>query len=281
MSGIKKMRAAVLLLGCLLLTGMFAGCGKKEETPANTVSVYYINKEETKITAVEKAPEGDTLSEQAEWGISRLKENPVELSLRSPISGFTINSWNVKDDQLVLDMSVEYKKLSPSSEVLVRAAIVRTMTQLEGISYVSVTVGGEALTDSLGNVVGPMTADLFIDNAGNEINAYEKTRLLLYFTNESGERLIGVQTKPVVYSSNISMEKLVDLCCRMQIHMGIIAVPGGEAQAVCDTLVSSGVLAIWNFAPVRLDVPEDVLVRNEDLAGSLAVLAKRLAERID
>lgn len=48
------MRAAVLLLGCLLLTGMFAGCGKKEETPANTVSVYYINKEETKITAVEK-----------------------------------------------------------------------------------------------------------------------------------------------------------------------------------------------------------------------------------
>ena len=79
----------------------------------------------------------------------------------------------------------------------------------------------------------------------------------------------------------LSMEKLVDLCCRMQIHMGIIAVPGEEAQAVCDTLVSSGVLAIWNFAPVRLDVPEDVLVRNEDLAGSLAVLAKRLAERID
>ena len=181
MSGIRKMRAVALLLGCLLLTGMFAGCGKKEETPANTVSVYYINKEETKITAVEKEPEGDTLSKQAEWGISQLKENPVELSLRSPISGFTINSWNVKDDQLVLDMSVEYKKLSPSSEVLVRAAIVRTMTQLEGISYVSVTVGGEALTDSLGNVVGPMTADLFID----------------------------VQTKPVVYSSNISMEKLV------------------------------------------------------------------------
>ena len=66
MSEIRKMRAAVLLLGCLLLTGMFAGCGKKEETPANTVSVYYINKEETKITAVEKEPEGDTLSKQAE-----------------------------------------------------------------------------------------------------------------------------------------------------------------------------------------------------------------------
>lgn len=88
MSEIRKMRAVALLLGCLLLTGMFAGCGKKEEAPANTVSVYYINKEETKITAVEKEPEGDTLSKQAEWGISQLKENPVELSLRSPIQRF-------------------------------------------------------------------------------------------------------------------------------------------------------------------------------------------------
>ena len=53
MSEIRKMRAIALLLGCLLLTGKFAGCGKKEETPADTGNVYYINKEETKITAVE------------------------------------------------------------------------------------------------------------------------------------------------------------------------------------------------------------------------------------
>ena len=57
-------------------------------------------------------------------------------------------------------------------------------------------------------------------------------------------------------------------------------VPAAEAQAVCDILVSSGVLAIWNFAPVHLNVPDNVLVRNEDIAGSLAVLAKRLAERL-
>ena len=94
---------------------------------------------------------------------------------------------------------------------------------------------------------------------------------------DKDERIIGttVSGKQV-----LSVDKLADLCCRMQIHIGIVVVPAAEAQAVCDILVSSGVLAIWNFAPVHLNVPENVLVRNEDIAGSLAVLAKRLAERL-
>ena len=58
MSEIRKCGRLRCFWADLLLTGIFAGCGKKEETPANTVSVYYINKEETKITAVEKVAGG-------------------------------------------------------------------------------------------------------------------------------------------------------------------------------------------------------------------------------
>ena len=158
---------------------------------------------------MEKPLEGDTLEQQTQNVLEMLAENPVELSLRTTVNGFSIKSWEVKDAQLVLDMSTEYKKLSATAEVLIRAAIVRTMTQLEGIENVSFTVGGEALTDSLGSIVGPMTADMFIDNAGKEINAYEKTRLKLYFADGTGERLVEVISQPIVYSSNISMEKLV------------------------------------------------------------------------
>ena len=86
--------------------------------------------------------------------------------------------------------------------------LVRSLTQIPGVSHVEMTVNGEALTDSLGSVVGPMTADMFIDNAGNEINAYEKTRIKLYFANASGDGLVeSLVTR--VYSTNISMEKLV------------------------------------------------------------------------
>ena len=198
-------RAALCAALCL---SVLVGCGGKPEEEAASISVYYINKEETRITAVEKPLEGDTLEQQTQNVLEMLAENPVELSLRTTVNGFSIKSWEVKDAQLVLDMSTEYKKLSATAEVLIRAAIVRTMTQLEGIENVSFTVGGEALTDSLGSIVGPMTADAFIDNAGEEMNTYEGVKLKLYFANETGDGLVEV-IKPVEYNSNISMEKLV------------------------------------------------------------------------
>ena len=62
--------------------------------------------------------------------------------------------------------------------------------------------------------------------------------------------------------------------------MGIIAVPGDCAQAVCRQLIDAGVKAIWNFAPIHLDVPEGILVQYENMAASLAVLSKHLSARI-
>ena len=78
----------------------------------------------------------------------------------------------------------------------------------------------------------------------------------------------------------LNAEKLSDLCKRMSIRTGIITVPESAAQRVCDTLVESGVLAIWNFAPTKLRVPQSVLVLNENMASSLAVLSKHLNEQL-
>ena len=71
------------------------------------------------------------------------------------------------------------------------------------------------------------------------------------------------------------------MCRRMKVHIGIITVPAAQAQIVCDQLVAGGVLAIWNFAPVHLSVPDHILVQNENLAASLAVLSKHLKKTID
>ncbi len=63
---------------------------------------------------------------------------------------------------------------------------------------------------------------------------------------------------------------------KLNATIGIICVPASEAEGVAIRLVASGIEAIWNFAPVRLDVNDDVIVSNMDMAQSLANLAHRL-----
>lgn len=60
------------------------------------------------------------------------------------------------------------------------------------------------------------------------------------------------------------------------VQIGIITVPASVAQEVCNLLVESGIKAIWNFAPVKLDIPDNVFVKNENMPASLAVLASNI-----
>ena len=65
-------------------------------------------------------------------------------------------------------------------------------------------------------------------------------------------------------------------CQSNDIRIGIITVGQGSAQAVCDKLISCGVKAIWNFAPCTLTVPPSVLLKQENLALSLAHLNSQI-----
>ncbi len=76
------------------------------------------------------------------------------------------------------------------------------------------------------------------------------------------------------------MTKLEHFCKVHKVLMGIITVPAAHAQEVADRLIACGVKAIWNFAPVHLDVPPHILVQNENMATSLAVLSVHLRAQI-
>jgi AT-rich DNA-binding protein len=72
------------------------------------------------------------------------------------------------------------------------------------------------------------------------------------------------------------MDKFEDLCSRLKVRIGIITVPAENAQEVCDLMVKNNILAIMNFAPVHLNVPQNIILRNENFAASLALLSKKL-----
>jgi len=77
----------------------------------------------------------------------------------------------------------------------------------------------------------------------------------------------------------LPMFKLVDLARRLKVQMGIITVPPHAAQEVASAMVSGGIKVIWNFAPCKLTVPAEVLVKSEDLAAELAALSHHIMRR--
>ena len=94
---------------------------------------------------------------------------------------------------------------------------------------------------------------------------------------DANDALIGTTNggKPIMHLS-----RLGEVCQRYKIKIGIITVPAEYAQGVCDLLIENGILAIWNFAPKHLNVPDHILVQNENMAASLALLCKHLNEQM-
>ena len=81
-----------------------------------------------------------------------------------------------------------------------------------------------------------------------------------------------IDDKPVYDIEKLNGETLNELNAKI----GIISVPATAAQEVTDKMVEAGVEAIWNFAPIKLVLPKDIIVSNMDLAASLAVLSHQL-----
>lgn len=202
-----RMRYGVWL--ALLCVLAFAACGRVDEEEKDVCQVYYVSNSETKVEMhaheMETATEGERLQEL----LACLSTNPERLEYKAPLGmGFQVQYTSLEEGKLLIDVDAGYKQLHPMTEILVRAAIVRTLTQLPDVNLVMLTVDGEQIYDRNGNAVSWMNADQFIDNDGNEINTYELARVKLYFAGESGEDLIAAYREKH-YSTNTPLERFV------------------------------------------------------------------------
>jgi redox-sensing transcriptional repressor len=129
--------------------------------------------------------------------------------------------------------------------------------------YLGYTNYDEAFLVGVGNLGHTLLSNRGFEDLGINIVAG--------FDNDPA--LIGqkVGDKPI-----LPMEKMDEFVKRLGLKIGIITVPSDCAQEVCDHMVSSGVRAIWNFSFTMLNVPENVIVKNENLPMSLALLLQQM-----
>ena len=208
---LSKIFRIVLPILCIALLCSLTSCGNGEyETDGRTYEVYYVNNEETCVVSSEYQTVTEDGEELLDELIAQLGTMPSRMEHKAPLAeNFQLLEYTRDGEQLTLNFDRNYKEMDSIKEVLVRAAIVRTLSQVENVRYITFTVQGEPLMDNGGAAVGTMSADMFIDNAGDEINTYEKVNLRLYFANENGDRLVEENQRNVEYNSNISVEKLV------------------------------------------------------------------------
>lgn len=204
----KKFLACFFAMIIVCLT--FSGCNANNEE-ADVITLNFINNERTKLVNRDYVLKSDSedLGAQVEEILHELSLPSEDFSYISPMNqGFVADSFEVKEGKLVLDLSGEYMALETADEVLTRAALVKTLTQLDGINYILLKVEGTVLKDALGSPVGVLSSDSFIDNESSQINAMAETKLKLFFADETGTELVEV-TRTLTYNTNISLEKLV------------------------------------------------------------------------
>lgn len=104
----------------------------------------------------------------------------------------------------------------------------------------------------------------------NGFSSYGLSIIKAFDVNENlfNTTINGIEVLPI--------EQMVDFCKQNEVHIGIITVPGVYAQDICNRMIDSGVKAIWNFAPTKLIVSDDILIQNENMASSLAILSRHL-----
>lgn len=207
----RRLFCLLLVITCLLIVSS-GGCGSETEQ-GTPIDISYLNKSETKLVKERHYLQSEDTKERIVEVLTLLCSVPDNKELKATLTtGINIITYSYDGEQVIVSLGEKYKELSKTTEVLTRAAVVRSLTNIPGVSYVMITINGESLTDMSGNAIGIMTADMFVDNAGTQVEpADSKVNLRLYFTNESGDGLIAVNRELTHNAdvSNVPMEKLV------------------------------------------------------------------------
>ncbi len=182
-----------------------AGCGKKQGLETAGGKLYFLNEAETQLVSESYEPKATFREAQVQEYVEALAREPQQRGCKRllPDNVALLDYSFGEAGQLILNFDANYSTLSGITEILIRAALVKTFCQIEGVDYVEFYVNG--IPCMSGDVpVGLMKAEDFIDE-----NMYgQVANVSVFFANEDGTALLESHRR-VSYSTSISMEQLV------------------------------------------------------------------------
>lgn len=206
-------RLIILMLAVVLVVMTFSSCADNSESVQYLI--YYVNSArddiEYKTVQVENAMTMNS-EELTQALITRMFDTDMseEGFYSAKPQNVTLNEYTISDSTITFDFDSSYLEMTNVQEITLRAALVLTMIQQPDITQVMVTVEGSPLTDSNGIVIGVMNASNFVDVLLSEEGMLkQETDLTIYFTDETGTKLIPAKYHFTINNSNTSIEEYI------------------------------------------------------------------------
>lgn len=289
-------KTGYLLLFLVLFGVLAAGCASAADSEADTsgqgsagegvIRLYYLDADEDSFHTVDYTLENteDPLLASYEV-VSRLsdtEDSHTEIYKSAIYDDVVVNSISIDGVEETVDLGVGYRQLDAAEAILLRAAMVKSLVQIDGVESVRFTINGDSLLDSDDNPIGPMTKDTFIlEEEADSLYDSEET-VTLYYADMEGSGLIEYKTE-LSAGDNMPMETRVllelmtapedsdmqsplpsDLVINQtQIHNGVCyvdlskdienALPGVEEKVMVYAMVNS-ITALGNATSVQFTV---------------------------
>ena len=203
-------RRKKIILYVALVLGILASAGCKRKDEADSpYKLYRINQDGTGL--VETAYQGET--EDSDKAVNEMIEDlkaaddSIEEQPAIP-NDVDLERYVLEDEKLLLYFNEAYADMDPVQEVLCRAALVRSLTQIDEVDQVAFYVDEKPLANRSGEEYGFLQAEDFVQNTGSAINSFQDAVLTLYFANSDGSALVK-EEMDVRYNSNQAKERVI------------------------------------------------------------------------
>lgn len=195
-------------LFCILTTCCLfclTGCSESSED----MKIYYKDSANNKLVAVDFETQNTEPNQIIYEMIDQMRKKPKQKEIDILLlDGIEINNIEINMNVANIYFNQAYNTLNNIDEVLIRAGLVKAITQINSIDYVRFYVDGSPARYADGTLIGLMTPDDFINDSKDSISNVEWRDITLYFANKTGDKLIKTKEN-VAYAKNTSIERIV------------------------------------------------------------------------